>query len=270
MAPTLSPGLTVLGNLAIDRIDHSTPTPGGCPAFIGQAIARDKVRVVTSHSPEHADFFAQLLDTYPTPIDTIATTDTARFSIQTSPTSREIHLEAVGHRWSPSDIEAASIDTTWVHLAPLTRSDFPLSTLLALKRAGHKVSYDAQGLVRAPSVGVLSPDAKFDALLLGCIDILKVSDDEEIIFEHQSFLSNPNIVHEILYTKGPDGAHIIEHGESTHIRPSRVLRCQNTGAGEVFAVAYALSRATGHDSLSSAHRANQAALEMLSTRLCQN
>ena len=38
MAPELVPGVTVLGNLAIDVINGAPPSPGGCASFAGVAL----------------------------------------------------------------------------------------------------------------------------------------------------------------------------------------------------------------------------------------
>ena len=66
---------------------------------------------------------------------------------------RQMSVDAVGPVWGAAEIEAADPDTTWLHLAPLLRTDFPAETLALLAARGHRVVYDGQGLVRADRVG---------------------------------------------------------------------------------------------------------------------
>ena len=62
---------------------------------------------------------------------------------------RHMSVDAIGPVWGEAEVEAADPDTTWVHLAPLLRTDFPAETLALLSARGHHVAYDGQGLVRA-------------------------------------------------------------------------------------------------------------------------
>ncbi|PRC60065.1 carbohydrate kinase, partial [Mycobacterium sp. ITM-2017-0098] len=76
---------------------------------------------------------------------------------------------------------AADPDTTWVHLAPLLRTDFPAETLALLSARGHRVAYDGQGLVRADRLGPLIEDRHFPADLLLHLDVLKLAEDEAVV-----------------------------------------------------------------------------------------
>jgi len=79
---------------------------------------------------------------------------------------RQMSVDAIGPVWGRSEIEAADPDTTWVHLAPLLRTDFPASTLALLAERGHRVAYDGQGLVRADRLGPLVVDRHYPPELL--------------------------------------------------------------------------------------------------------
>ena len=71
-------------------------------------------------------------------------------------------VEAIGPVWGQARDRGRPIpSTTWIHLAPLLRGDFPAETLALLARRGHRIVYDGQGLVRADRLGPLTLDRHF-------------------------------------------------------------------------------------------------------------
>ena len=83
-------------------------------------------------------------------------------------------VDAIADPWTPEEVE---VRASWVHVAPLSRSDFPAETLAALAR-GRRVSFDGQGLVRPARTGLLEPDGAYDPEVLRFVSILKIADDE--------------------------------------------------------------------------------------------
>ena len=73
------------------------------------------------------------------------------------------------------------IDSEWVHLAPLLRSDFSAVAVAQLAARGHRVGYDGQGLVRVPQIGELTLDAGYDPEMLRHLTALKLSEDETAV-----------------------------------------------------------------------------------------
>ena len=162
--------------------------------------------------------------------------------------TRSMVLHTVGHEWSEADIDDLEIDSEWVHLAPLLRSDFPTATVARLAARGHRVAYDGQGLVRVPRVGELTLDAQYDPDLLGHLAVLKLSEDEAAMVaseqEHERTLDRFSGISELLLTHGSRGAEIRVDGTLNHVIPDQVVAdVQTTGAGDVFMIAYLIGRA---------------------------
>ena len=79
-------------------------------------------------------------------------------------------------------IEAADPDTTWVHLAPLLRTDFPAETLALLDRTrpSRRLRRAGPG-PRRPSWGRSSRTATFPPTCCRHISVLKLAEDEAVI-----------------------------------------------------------------------------------------
>jgi sugar/nucleoside kinase (ribokinase family) len=157
-------------------------------------------------------------------------------------------LHTIGHRWSEADIDGLEIDSEWVHLAPLLRSDFSVAAVARLAARGHRVAYDGQGLVRVPRLGELTLDAGYDPELLRHLTALKLSEDEAAVIasEHgrEPALERLSDVSELLLTHGSRGAEIRVGGAVNHVAPAQaVADVQTTGAGDVFMIAYLIGRA---------------------------
>ena len=184
---------------------------------------------------------------------------------------RSMLLHSVGHAWSEADIDRLRIDSEWVHLAPLLRSDFPVATVARLAARGHRIAYDGQGLVRVPQIGELTLDAWYDPELLRHLTVLKLSEDETAVLaaEHErgGTLDTLSGIPELLLTLGFRGAEIRAGGAVSHVAPDRVIAdVQTTGAGDVFMIAYLIGRHRGLAPTAAASLGANVAAGMLAER----
>jgi sugar/nucleoside kinase (ribokinase family) len=242
-------GLTVVGNFAVDRVDGRAPTPGGCPSFAALALTelQHAGTILTQRAPADAALFRDAREYAGISTTILDARSTCGFELLYDGEQRTMTLTSVGDSWTPHKV--AGIGTPWVHLAPLLRSDFPLATLQALRAAGHQLSYDGQGLVRAPIIGPMVVDADYDRRVLAELSVLKLADDEaeiiaagEFTEQHARQLGVP----EILITFGSAGADLYVAGSRVHVAPDRRIDgVQTTGSGDMFSVAYAAARASG-------------------------
>ncbi len=172
--------------------------------------------------------------------------------------------------WGAAEIEAADPDTTWVHLAPLLRTDFPAETLELLSERGHRVAYDGQGLVRADRLGPLVEDRHFPPDLLVHLDVLKLAEDEAVVVADGPFdaaAAKRLGVPEIVVTYGSEGCDIYTDGDVVRVPAAwRVLDVQTTGAGDMFTACYAANRAVGADPRRAAELASELVAKELEKR----
>jgi sugar/nucleoside kinase (ribokinase family) len=246
--------LTLIANVALDRVNRGPWTCGGCPTFAPYAFARLRARGVINAACADQDLarFCALETTggsvsfHFKPAAT-----TTRFDLNYSGEfgdTRSMVLHTIGHTWSPEDIDGLEIESEWVHLAPLVRSDFPVATVARLAARGHRVGYDGQGLVRVPQIGELTVDARYDPELLRHLTVLKLSEDETSVVasehERERALRTLSEIPELLLTHGSRGAEIRAGGTLSHVEPDQVVAdVQTTGAGDVFMIAYLIGRA---------------------------
>jgi sugar/nucleoside kinase (ribokinase family) len=164
---------------------------------------------------------------------------------------RHMFVEAIGPVWGEPEVDAADPDTTWVHLAPLLRTDFPAATLAHLAARGHRVAYDGQGLVRADRLGPLVENRDFAPALLADVSVLKLAEDEAVVVADGEFDAATAArlgVPEILVTFGSAGCDIYTDGAVVRVPAAwRVEGVQTTGAGDMFAACYVANRAAGAD-----------------------
>lgn len=270
--PQLDPGVTVLGNLAVDRIDGRPPSPGGCPTFAGLPLeAIGGGRIVTRAALADAPLFDDVLQGSGVPVELLPAASTSGFGMHYDGDHRTMTVDAIGPMWSADDLDAAAIRTAWVHVSPLLRTDFPADTLAVLAGRGHRVAYDGQGLVRAAQLGPLQVDAEFDRGLFASLSILKLADDEAPLLtggaafdeDHAAALGVP----EIVVTYGSRGCDLFLGGERQHVPPAfAVSGVHATGAGDTFTVAYVAARARGDAPRAAAEAASQLVSELLQVR----
>jgi sugar/nucleoside kinase (ribokinase family) len=263
-------GVTVLGNIAIDIINAGEPTPGGCASFSGVALEASggHGRIVALAAEADRPLFTPLLERFPGILRILPAERTSSFRLDyVDVDHRRMSVEAIGPVWGAAEIEAADPGTTWVHLAPLLRTDFPPSTLALLAERGHRVAYDGQGLVRADRLGPLVVDRHYPPELLGNIDVLKLAEDEALIVADGPFDASTARrlgVPEILVTYGSEGCDIYTEDGCVRIPAAwRVEGVQTTGAGDMFTSCYVANRAAGADSAGAA----KVASELVATEL---
>jgi sugar/nucleoside kinase (ribokinase family) len=264
--------VTVLGNFAIDRINDDPPSPGGCPTFAAVALRAvgGRGRVVTRLAPEDEPIFADVLEDLGVPVTVLPAQTTSAFGMRYFGERRVMTVDAIGQPWTPSDLEKAELDTQWIHVAPLLRSDFPAETLRHLVSSGHCLAYDGQGLVRSAQVGTLSMDADYDRNILPSLTALKLAEEEAEVVAGGAFgmdTARRLGVPEILVTFGSAGCELYVEGRVEHVPAAwPVTEVQTTGAGDVFMVAYVAARAEAATPRQSAERASEVVARMLSER----
>ncbi|KRE28481.1 carbohydrate kinase [Mycobacterium sp. Soil538] len=262
--------MTVLGNLAIDVINGAAKSPGGCASFAGVALQASGCpgRIVALGAEQDHELFDSLLDRFGDLVRVLPADRTSAFRLDYDDVDhRHMSVDAIGPVWGEAEIAAADPDTTWVHLAPLLRTDFPAETLALLSARGHRVVYDGQGLVRADRLGPLVEDRHFPADLLPHLDVLKLAEDEAVVVADGPFdaaAAERLGVPEIVVTYGSEGCDIYTDGEVVRVPAAwRVLDVQTTGAGDMFTACYAAHRAMG----ASPRRAAQQASELVAKEL---
>lgn len=269
-AGSAGPGLTVVGNLAVDRVDGRPPSPGGCPSFAALALASlgQRGAILTQRAATDAVLFSGTPEVPGVTTTILDAHTTSGFELVYSGEARTMTVTAVGDSWTPASV--AQLRTPWVHAAPLLRGEFPLETLTAMRLAGHRLCFDGQGLVRAPVIGPMRVDRHYDPRLLAQLEVLKLADDEaeiiaggEFTQAHAEALGVP----EILVTFGSKGADLYLNGECLHVEPGhRIDGVHTTGSGDMFAVAYASARAGGREPQAAAQAACELVADVLSRR----
>ena len=244
--------LTLIANVALDRVDRGPWTCGGCPTFAPYAFAHlDALGVInTACADADVPMFRALDANGSVAVHFEPAAATTRFDLDYSGEfgeSRSMVVHSIGHAWSAADIDRLRIDTEWVHLAPLLRSDFSVAAVAHLASRGHRVAYDGQGLVRVPVVGELTLDARYDRELLRHLTVLKVSEDEIDVLGgeqgREAALDALSGIPELLLTHGFRGAEVRTGGLRSHVTPDRAIPdVQTTGAGDTFMIAYLVGR----------------------------
>jgi sugar/nucleoside kinase (ribokinase family) len=252
--------ISLLGNICRDLLPGQAPRVGGGPFHAARALAHQSgpVRIYARCADEDRDALFTPLAELGTPAEFVSGEHTATFAFSYDGDRREMEIAALGDVWQPENVPGLS-GITWVHLAPLARSDFPLSTVESI--AGRaRVALDGQGLVRAPHVGPLELNADYDPDLLRHVSVLKLSDEEAEILGDPAALGVP----EVLVTHGSRGASVYADGKVEHIE-SEPVDADPTGAGDAFCISYVVGRAGGLAPLIAAERACWIVAELLRT-----
>ena len=268
-----SPEITVIANLALDRVNGSAWRAGGCPTFAPFVFAKLNATgaIVASCADGDRGYFEALRHNPSLHCSFVTATSTSQFALDYAGDDRSMRVFAIGHEWTTDDIASLEIETEWVHLAPLLRTDFPTATVAALAAQGHRVSYDGQGLVRAPYIGELRLDARYEASMLRHLTVLKVSEDEARVLgegrDPTEALAAFAEVPELLLTEGSHGSEVCASGSVCHVSPTQVIEdVQATGAGDAFMMAYLIGRHRGDDPFEAAGLASDVTAAMLAER----
>lgn len=271
-AVAVTASVTVLGNLSVDLVNDDPPSPGGCPSFAGIALAPlgEAALLVTRGATADLPLFADVLGALEVPYRVLPSATTSSFGLRYTGDHRVMTVEAIGPSWTPDDVDGLDLGP-WVHVSPLLRSDFPVEVLAALSARGCRLSYDGQGLVRAPRLGPLTVDGGYDRAVLRYIQVLKLDDDEADIVAGRPFDTEAAAglgVPEVVVTHGSGGCDLYVDGAQFHVPAARpVLGVHATGAGDMFTVTYVAGRAAGRPPLDAAQRASTFVAERLQERL---
>lgn len=263
--------VAVVGNLARDRIDGGAPQPGGCPFFAALAFRMlgRRGQILTRCADADRALFDGPVGALGVPVTVLSAGSTSGFDHFYDGEVRTTHVTRIGDPWTPADAAHLDPAVTWVHVAPLIRSDFPAETLAALAGGGRRLSFDGQGLVRAPRLGLLAEDAAFDPAMLEPVSVLKLSEEEARIVAGGTFDADTARelgVPEILVTLGSQGEVVWVDGEATHVPTTPVLGVETTGAGDAFMVAYSTARSEGASPAEAAREGSALVAGMLAER----
>ena len=191
----------------------------------------------------------------------------AAFSFRYEGDQREMTVDELGPSWTAADLLGLE-RVDWVHVGALARSDFPAETLATLGRR-RRISLDGQALVRPARTGPLQLDRQYDPDVLRHVTILKLADDEARVL-----LGEPDEdglrslgVPEVVVTLGSRGSLVLADGQVQRAAAQPVDNADPTGAGDAFAAAYLVSRATGHGPRAAARRAAALVAGLLGRRL---
>ncbi|MGN6796874.1 MAG: PfkB family carbohydrate kinase [Gaiellaceae bacterium] len=249
--------IALLGNLSRDAVPGSPPRPGGGPFHGARALQRLRVpaRVIARCAAADRDALLPPLVRLGTPVRFVPGASTAAFSFSYDGDRRTMNVDALGDVWAARDVP--ELRSRWVHIAPLSRAEWPAATLAALARR-HRISFDGQGLVRPARTGPLELDDDFDRDVLRSIWVLKLADEEAEVLGDPAALG----VREVLVTHGSRGS-TVHWGGSSEFVPARGIDADPTGAGDAFATAYVVGRNAGFSPVGAARRATAVVASLL-------
>jgi sugar/nucleoside kinase (ribokinase family) len=249
--------IALLGNLSLDHVPGGETRAGGGPYHGARALQRLRVpaRIVARCAESDRARLLPPLVRLGTPVRFVPGSSTATFSFSYSGDVRTMTVEALGDTWRPSDLP--ELRTRWVHVAPLSRSEWPAETVAALARR-HRVLLDGQGLVRVAETGPLRLDDDFDRDILRHVWVLKLAEEEAAVIGDPASLG----VREVLVTHGSRGSTVYCGGASEFI-PARPVAADPTGAGDAFATAYIVGRNAGFGPAGAARRATAVVASLL-------
>ncbi len=250
------PLVAVIGNLVKDVVAGAPPQPGGAVFYQARVFAEIEhaidVRLVTRCESRDRELLLEPLEEFGLPITWRPARETQTFSFHYEGEDRVMEVVALGDTWTPDDVEGwiaqAIGDAEWILLGALTRADFPLETLAALRRDGRQLLIDAQGLVRRGTLGSLVRDGHVPPESLAAVRVLKLND-----IEAQALVGSLDprdlrrlCVPEIVLTLGSQGSLVVTADRAERVLASPVESSVDpTGAGDTFWVSYLVARSEG-------------------------
>jgi prepilin-type processing-associated H-X9-DG protein len=263
--------LAVVGNLSRDLVAGGA-RPGGGPYHAARALRLlgGPAVLVTKLADSDREALLPPLLALGIPVRSHPASTTSAFSFSYKGEVRTMQVDELGDAWTPEDVRgwvAPAIGRAeWVHVAALTRSDFPPETLAALGR-GRRLLLDGQGLVRPSKTGPLVLDAGYDRAMLRHVTILKLAEEEARVLLPD--LGEPSLrglgVPEVLVTFGSRGSIVWADGHVERI-PARAIDRDPTGAGDAFSAAYLDARSRGYSPIGAARRATATVAAVLAGR----
>jgi sugar/nucleoside kinase (ribokinase family) len=259
--------VAVLGSVSLDRVAGRPPRIGGGPYYAGRALRALGARatIVAKCAAPDRPLILPALVRLGIPVLWRDSAATAAFTIDYDGEQRRMLVDAIADPWTPDEVQLAG--ASWVHVAPLARSDFPAETLDALARGRH-VSLDGQGLVRPARVGPLEPDGDYDPAVLCSISVLKLSEHEAALLVDgldERALARLGVP-EVVVTLGSRGCIVFHEGIAELVRARRVESADPTGAGDAFAAVYIAARSRGAAPTAAARRASALVADVLAGR----
>jgi sugar/nucleoside kinase (ribokinase family) len=250
--------IALLGNLSRDLM-QGQPRTGGAPFHAARALQHLDVPALIYARCAEVDREELLppLAALGTPVRYVPGESTSSFEISYDGDRRHMSVVSIGDSWAARDVPALPDEVSFVHVAPLARSDFPPETLASAAR-GRRLSLDGQGLVRPARTGPLVLDADFDPELLRHVWVLKLSDEEAEAVGDPTALP----VRELLLTHGSRGATIVAKGRTEHV-PAFEIAGDPTGAGDAFCISYLAARSQGYAPFAAARRATAVVASLL-------
>lgn len=251
--------IALVGNLSRDVLPGRPPKVGGGPFHGARALHRLRVpaRIVARCAAIDRDALLPGLIGLGTPVRFVPGSATTTFAFHYEGDRRIMRIEALGDSWQPDDMPRLPPSVSWVHVAPLARDEFPVETLAALAKR-YRVSFDGQGLVRAPRVGPLELDDDFDPELLRHLRVLKLAEEEAEAVGDVTALP----VREVIVTRGSRGSTVYVDGRPEDV-PAHALSVDPTGAGDAFCTAYVVARNAGFAPVGAARRATAVVASVL-------
>jgi len=234
--------IAFLGNLSRDVIGGEARAGGGpfhaarAARFVGCPVA-----IVGRCATLDRDEFLGAMAALDPSASVVPGAATAGFEMVYEGDARSMRVVELGDVWNAGELPVLPSDTRWVHLAPLTRGDFPIETV-ELLASRYRVSFDGQGLVRPRRCGPLIVDDAFDPGVLHHVQVLKLSDEEAAVIGDIDALG----VREVVVTHGSRGATVHAEGRVEHV-PVRALPVDPTGSGDMFCLGYSAARSSGAD-----------------------
>jgi sugar/nucleoside kinase (ribokinase family) len=255
------PQLALVGNLSRDLVDGAPPRIGGAPFYAAQAWRElgSPGTIFTRCGPAERDDYVHHLSSLGFPVLVLEGSTTTSFSFYYEDVQRVMTVVEAGDVWAPEDADLVQ-PGSWVHVAPLLRSDFPAETLAALARNRH-LSLDGQGLVRSAEPGPLRLDTDFDPAMLEHVQILKLAEEEAEVIGAVDRLGVP----EVLVTYAERGSRVYADGRSERIGTWPVA-ADPTGSGDAFSAAYLAGRSEGLAPVPAARQATAVVSALLTAR----
>jgi sugar/nucleoside kinase (ribokinase family) len=234
------------------------PLAGGGALHGARALQRLRVpaRIVTRCAETDRTQLLPPLVRLGTPVRYVPGSATAAFSFSYDGDRRTMSIDALGDTWRVADVP--DLRARWVHVAPLSRAEWPVETVARLARHA-RVSLDGQGLVRPARVGPLVLDDDFDREILRHLWVLKLADEEAEVIGDVDALR----VREVVVTHGSRGS-TVHCGGVAEFVPARAIDADPTGAGDAFATAYIVGRNAGFNPVGAARRATAVVASLLS------
>jgi sugar/nucleoside kinase (ribokinase family) len=247
----------LLGNLSKDVLPGRPPHVGGGPYHGARALQRLRVpaRIVARCASVERDALLPPLVRLGTPVRYVPGSSTPAFAFSYEGDRRIMRVDAIGDTWRPADVP--ELRCRWIHIAPLSRAEWPTATVRALARR-YRVSFDGQGLVRSPTLGPLQLDDDFDRELLRYVWVLKLADEEAEVVGDIHALG----VREVVVTHGSRGSTVYCGGVVEDVKAHPLDR-DPTGAGDAFATSYIVGRNAGFGPVGAARRATAVVASLL-------